>query len=159
MRHRVQVAADAARLPLARRRVAEIALAVLRAERAASMTLSITFVSKRSIAAMNARHLGHSGPTDVISFGLPAYGPGAATGDIYIAPEVARENARVHGTTVRDEVARLVIHGVLHVLGHEHPEGPGRLGSRMWRRQEALLTSLAARNRRPARRRSARETG
>jgi probable rRNA maturation factor len=156
MSHQVEVAADAVRVPLARRRVAEIALAVLRAERAAPTRLSISFVSKHYIEAMNARHLGHRGPTDVISFGLPPDGPVTAAGDIYIAPDVARENAREHGTTVRDEIARLVIHGTLHVLGHDHPVGPERVRSRMWRRQEALLATLTApgrrRGKRPAKR-------
>lgn len=144
MMHHVEVATDAVRVPLARRRIADIALAVLRAERARSTRLSITFVSARAIAAMNSRHLGHPGSTDVISFALPSpAGGGALTGDIYIAPEVARRNAAGHGTPAREEIARLVVHGVLHVLGYDHPEGPGRLTSPMWRRQEMLVARLA----------------
>ena len=40
---------------------------------------------------------------------------------------------------VREELARLVVHGTLHVLGHDHPEDDSRLRSPMWRRQERLL--------------------
>lgn len=146
MNHEIAVAADGVRVPLARRRVAEIALMVLRAERARRTRLSITFVSTRAIAKMNARHLGHHRTTDVISFALEAERRGASNvGDIYIAPEVARRNALEHGTPVREEIARLVVHGVLHVLGHDHPEGPGRTRSPMWRRQEALVTALRRR--------------
>jgi probable rRNA maturation factor len=43
---------------------------------------------------------------------------------------------------VREEVARLVVHGTLHVLGREHPEDEGRTRSPMWRRQERLLAHL-----------------
>lgn len=143
MSHEIAVAADGVRVPLARRRVAEIALAVLRAERARRTRLSITFVSARTIAKMNARHLGHHRATDVISFALEPEHRGASTvGDIYIAPEVAKRNAVEHGTPVREEIARLVVHGVLHVLGHDHPEGPGRTRSPMWRRQEALVAAF-----------------
>lgn len=144
MRYEVEVAADAVRVPLARRRVAEIARAVLRTERARPTRLSITFVSTRRIARINARHLGHQGPTDVISFALaPAATSAGRVGDIYIAPAIARRNARGHGTPVREEIVRLVVHGVLHVLGYDHPEGPGRTTSRMWRRQEALVAMMA----------------
>lgn len=136
----VHVTTESGRPPLSRRRVAELAERVLRAERARHAVLSITFLSKRAMAAMNARHLGHRGATDVISFGFAPPGERSpVVGDIYIAPEVARENARRHGVTFREELARLVVHGTLHVLGYDHPEGEERTASPMWRRQEQLL--------------------
>lgn len=136
----VSVSAEGVRPALSRERVAIIARRVLRAERVRHAMLSITFVTRRAIARLNVRHLGHAGATDVISFGFaPASVGGAVVGDVYIAPDVARENARRHGEGVRAETARLVIHGVLHVLGHDHPTDGGREGSAMWRRQEALL--------------------
>ena len=61
------------------------------------------------------------------------------TGDIYIAPAVARLNAQAHGAGIREELLRLVVHGTLHVLGHEHPTDEARITSPMWRRQERLL--------------------
>jgi probable rRNA maturation factor len=63
-------------------------------------------------------------------------------GDVYIAPGVARRNAREHRRGVREELMRLVVHGVLHVIGHEHPEDDTRYDSPMWRRQERLLRAL-----------------
>ncbi len=69
-------------------------------------------------------------------------GSGPVVGDIYIAPGVARRNAARHGAGVREEIARLVVHGTLHVLGYDHPEGEERTASRMWRRQERLLARL-----------------
>lgn len=147
----VEVAVRSGRIPLSRARVARIASAVLQAERARDADLSITFVSNRSMAALNRRHLGHRGPTDVISFELGGAAAGApVVGDIYIAPDVAREHARELGVPISEELARLVVHGTLHVLGYAHPEGSSldRIESPMWRRQELLLrraiaTSLA----------------
>lgn len=139
----VSVQADGVRLPVSRARCAAAAATVLRAERATRTLLSVTFVGRRRIATLNHRHLGHTGATDVISFGFrdPA---GAILGDVYICPEVAAANARRFGRPVREELLRLVIHGTLHVLGHDHPEGEARVTSPMWRRQETLLRRVLA---------------
>ena len=139
----VDVAAEGVRVPLSAARVAEIARGVLRAERVRAAMLSIAFVTDREIARLNRAHLGHRGPTDVISFGFAPAGPGGpVVGDVYIAPGVARANARAHGVGVREELARLVVHGTLHVLGYDHPGDEDRVGSAMWRRQETLLARL-----------------
>ena len=131
----VSVTTDGVRIPLSRARVAEIARAALRAERVRDACVSIAFVSRAAIARLNRRYLGHPGPTDVISF---AFGE-PLVGDIYVSPHVARRNARAYGVGVREELTRLVIHGVLHVTGRDHPEGAGRSASPMWKRQERLV--------------------
>lgn len=136
----VDVATESVRIPVARSRVARVADRVLRAEGVRDAALSITFVSDRRIAALNWQHLRHRGPTDVISFGFaPTHEGAPLQGDIYIAPDVARRNAVANHAPVREELIRLVVHGVLHVLGHDHPEGDERYASPMWRRQESLL--------------------
>ena len=127
------------RVPVARHRVADLARAVLRAEGVRDAAVSIAFVRSSAIAAVNRMHLGHAGATDVISFPLAATAATPLGGDVYIAPDVAARNARAHGVGVREEIARLVVHSMLHVLGHEHPEQAGRETSPMWRRQEALV--------------------
>lgn len=138
----VEVATESVRIPVARARVARVADRVLRAEGVRDAALSITFVTDRRIATLNWKHLQHRGPTDVISFGFaPSHVGAPLEGDIYIAPEVARRNALAAGTGAREELLRLVVHGVLHVIGHEHPEDESRIGSAMWRRQEELLDS------------------
>lgn len=143
MSRAVDVATEDVRLPLSRARVAALAEGVLRAERVRNALLSITFVTRRRIAALNREHLGHAGPTDVISFGFTrASDADPVVGDVYICPEVARASAAERRIGIREELARLVIHGTLHVLGHDHPEGDGREGSRMWKRQESLLARL-----------------
>ena len=134
----VTVQADGVRSPVSRARLAAAGARVLRAERASAALLSITLLSRRRIAAMNREHLGHAGPTDVISFGFRDP-QGAVIGDVYVCPEVAAANAKRHGRPVREELLRLVIHGTLHVLGHDHPDGEARTASPMWKQQERLL--------------------
>ncbi|MDB4908407.1 MAG: hypothetical protein JWO05_3191 [Gemmatimonadetes bacterium] len=145
----VDVSTEGVRIAVARDVVRQASLSVLRAERVPQAMLSITFVTPRRMAALNREHLGHRGATDVISFHFDRPSPDAPLlGDIYICPDVARQHARANGVGVREELLRLAVHGTLHVIGWEHPEGDGRLESRMWKRQEALLArALAARDR------------
>jgi probable rRNA maturation factor len=135
----VAVEADGVRLPVAASRLADLSRQVLKACKVPRAMLSITCVDTRTMATLNRRHLGHRGPTDVITFALGAAPDGAVIGDIYICPDVARLQAREHGVGVREELARLVVHATLHACGWEHPEDEGRMTSPMWRRQEQLL--------------------
>lgn len=99
--------------------------------------LDLIFVDADDMAELNQTHMGHTGPTDVLSFPLdggdPAGsdGPVEATsgelppvhlGDVVICPSVAADQAPDHCGTIEAELALLVIHGVLHVLGHDHAE-------------------------------------
>ena len=147
----VDVSSDVSRLPLSAARAADLARGVLAAERVRHAMLSIAFVPRAAIARLNREHLGHRGATDVISFGFSdATGAGAVLGDVYICPEVAAANARRHGASVREELARLVVHGTLHVLGYDHPESDERTDSPMWKRQERLVARLLPVVMRPA---------
>lgn len=139
----IDVATENTRTPLSRERIDAIARAALRYERVREAMISIAFVDRRAIARLNAEHLGHKGETDVISFGFTRAAPtDPVVGDIYICPAVASDNAKAHGAPVREEIARLVIHGILHVLGYDHPEDHRRETSDMWRRQERLLRRI-----------------
>lgn len=141
----VDVASDGERVPLSRSRIGSIARGVLRAERVREALISITFVGSGRIASINRAHLDHRGSTDVISFGFSRPSRrDPVMGDIYIAPAVARRNAIAAGVPIREELTRLVVHGVLHVLGHDHPDGDARMRSAMWRRQERLVARLLA---------------
>jgi len=105
--------------------------------------LSITFVGRAAMSELNRRYLRHRGPTDVISFGLGRHGQkGPVVGDIYICPEIARANAKRQGVSAQEELLRLVVHGTLHTLGYDHPEGATRIESGMWRRQEKILARV-----------------
>ena len=139
----VDVSSDLPRLALSTTRAAELARRVLAAERVRHAMLSIAFVRRATVSRLNREHLGHRGATDVISFGFSdSTGGGAVVGDVYICPEVAAGNARRHGAGVREELARLVVHGTLHVMGYAHPEDDDRETSPMWRRQERLVARL-----------------
>jgi probable rRNA maturation factor len=104
--------------------------------------ISVTFLARPAMQRMNRDWLGHDRPTDVLAFALP--GPDQKLmGDMYICPAVARAQAREVGVPVREELLRLVVHGVLHLLGYDHPAGRTRTASPMWRRQERYVTVLA----------------
>lgn len=125
--------------------VAAAARAALRAARtggttpAAGAELSITFVSAASIRALNRDYHGVDDATDVLAFPL---GDDPLLGDIYIAPEVAEASADELELDADEEILRLVIHGVLHLLGYDHPDGEARYASPMFRLQERLLAEF-----------------
>jgi probable rRNA maturation factor len=121
-------------------KVRELVETTLEREKIRNAMMSVAFVGTAAIARLNMKYLRHAGPTDVISFGMGRDAPGMpAIGDIYICPEVARRNARRLGVSEREELSRLVVHGTLHVAGHDHPEDESRTRSRMWKRQERIL--------------------
>ena len=126
------------KIPLQPAGIGRLARAVLAAERAGLAALSVTFVGPARMRLMNRTHLGHDETTDVISFEM------MGAGDVYICPSVAAANARRHGATIKDELRRLVVHGTLHVLGHDHPADESRTASPMWRRQERYLKRFGA---------------
>lgn len=125
--------------------------------------LSVLFVAEEVIAQLNQRFMDVSGPTDVLSFPLdddlielgrwpdasttgPDRGPAdpddapILLGDVVICPAVAARNAPDHAGSEIDEVALLVVHGVLHVLGMDHADEPGT--SAMQARERELLAEL-----------------
>ncbi len=126
----------ASRLPTGRlRRAVE---AALESEGVREAEISLALMNDESMERLNRQHLDRSGPTDVLAFGLGA--PDAPPlGDIYVGWETAQRQAREFDVELEEELVRLTIHGVLHVLGYDHPEGDGREESDHFRRQEALV--------------------
>jgi len=137
--HRVKVAGRHA--PLSQATVVRAAETVLTAERREAQ-LSISFLGRDAMREMNCRWTGRDAVTDVLAFPLPLP-DGSLAGDIYICPWVATREAQARGLPARQELIRLVVHGTLHALGREHPEGPDRTTSPMWRRQERYVSALA----------------
>lgn len=135
---RVVVNLEGLRAPVAAARLRDAVSTVMRAQKVKHALVSVTLLTPRRMAALNRKHLGHSGATDVITFGF-ADPAGAVIGDIYLCPAVAAGNAKRFGVPTREELLRLAVHGALHVLGHEHPEGEARMRSPMWRLQERLV--------------------
>jgi probable rRNA maturation factor len=102
------------------------AVHALRAVGESASELSIAVVTDDEIAALNAEHRGKPSATDVLSFSLlegeHADQRGALLGDVVIGIETAARQARVAHRGLDDEVARLLIHGILHLLGWDHEE-------------------------------------
>jgi probable rRNA maturation factor len=122
--------------------------AVLAAEGVpAGAAAGLTFVSPSAMGALNQAHLGGVGPTDVLAFpidGLSATGgngdaPPGVVGDVVICPVVAWAGAAGHAGSDDDEIALLVVHGALHLLGHDHAEDDER--ATMHERERALLAA------------------
>jgi probable rRNA maturation factor len=135
------VSVSGRRLPLPAALVRRVVEAVLAGERRRAL-ISVTFLGRESMRRLNRRHKGHDRPTDVLSFAM-ADPRGATVGDVYVCAWVAAREARSRGVPLREELVRLVVHGTLHALGREHPEGPDRTRSPMWRRQERYVSALA----------------
>jgi probable rRNA maturation factor len=136
-----------------------LARLVLTEERApADAEVSLIFVDEDAIADLNERFLGGDGPTDVLSFPIDDHlpsgrhpdtggrGPGSATepsdppvvlGDVVVCPTVAERQAPTHAGTLDDELALLVVHGVLHLLQYDHADE--REAASMQRRERELL--------------------
>ena len=109
--------------------------------------LSLVVCGDQEIAALNEQWLGRSGPTNVISF-AQGEGEGAELtpellGDVVVSAPYAAREAVEHGLDPDEHLIRLIIHGILHLLGHEHESGgePARL---MEAKTEELLTVSAA---------------
>jgi probable rRNA maturation factor len=136
-----EVVVSGRRLPLSRALVRRVVEAVLRAERRDAL-ISVTFVGRDTMRRLNAEHKQHDFPTDVLTFSLPDPS-GRIAGDVYVCPWVARREARARSIPFRQELIRLIVHGTLHALGRDHPEGAARTRSAMWRRQERYVETLA----------------
>jgi probable rRNA maturation factor len=107
--------------------------------------LSVSFVTDEEMADLHLRYLGEDGPTDVLSFGLgeshceergedaPESGGALVLGDVVIAPAYAARNARPGGGADA-ELRLLLVHGILHLLGHDHEADDERTA--MWATQE-----------------------
>jgi probable rRNA maturation factor len=133
--------AAAALLPALSSRVVKGIVSTVLAGEGRTAEISVTFVGPARMRALNLEWKQHDRPTDVLAFALPLPG-GGVTGDVYVCPAVARAEARARAIAPRQELIRLVVHGTLHVLGYDHPEGPGRTRSAMWRRQERYVKAL-----------------
>jgi probable rRNA maturation factor len=116
-----EVAVSGRRLPISRSLVQRVVRTVLRRERRDAL-ISVTFLGRDSMRRLNAEHI---------------------VGDVYICPWMARQEAKARGISLREELIRLIVHGTLHALGRDHPEGPERTRSAMWRRQERYVEALA----------------
>ena len=109
----------------------------------ARANLTIVLTDNRRLRRLNRDYLEIDAPTDVLSF--PASEPDPETGsrylgDILISIPYARKGARQAGNSLEAEVQLLVVHGVLHLLGHDHAKPKEK--AKMWKAQREVLESL-----------------
>lgn len=146
----VFVANEQSGFPIDEDRWMRFSLDILRSQKVdGDAELSLLFLDKGAITGLNERFMGKQGPTDVLSFPIEmeptttgrspdsgSSGPGSSTtdavsipyllGDVVICPEVANENApehagiKSHNGSLDDEIALLVVHGILHLFGMDH---------------------------------------
>ncbi|HEY9181464.1 MAG TPA: rRNA maturation RNase YbeY [Candidatus Baltobacteraceae bacterium] len=110
------------------RRLKTIARKLLKEVNEGGSSLSISLVDDGAIRELNREHRGKDKPTDVLSF--PLYEAGEhglgeeerLLGDIVISIDTARRQAADYDAPLQQEIYRLLIHGVLHVLGHDHED-------------------------------------
>lgn len=125
--------------------------------------LTLLFVDEQGMTELNEAHMGSTGPTDVLAFPIdddplhrgrtPDSGTAGPSrdrdvvfdlpvmlGDVVVCPTVAARQAPENGSSVDDEIALLVVHGVLHLLGHDHMEDEE--AAVMQTRERAILDSF-----------------
>lgn len=109
-------------------RLAEHALASLGIPDGAE--LSIVLAESERMAELKAKYTGEHVPTDVLAFPMDDAGPDAEgpylVGDVVLCPEVAKRQAVEFRRSADDEIALLLVHGILHLLGHDHAEDEER---------------------------------
>jgi probable rRNA maturation factor len=122
--------------------------------------LAVTFIDEQAISELNKEFLGEDGPTDVLAFPIDdevvesGRSPDSGTtgpdrpdveagevpvllGDVMVCPTLAARNATERNRSTDDEVALLVVHGILHVLGMDHADSNEE--ATMFAKQDDLL--------------------
>jgi len=101
-----------------------VAKKVLSGENKKTESLSLAFVGKEEIKELNKRFRKKNKPTDVLSFELREFesesGKKSYLGEVVVCPEVVKENAKKYGTSVKQEVKKVFVHGIFHLLGYDH---------------------------------------
>ncbi len=110
-----------------------------------SPELSVLFVNSAKMKELNTRYRGIERSTDVLSFPLSEGGPASCNGplgDVVICVPKARKQAVEYGVTFHDELLRLLVHGLLHLLGFDH-ERNAYQRRRMEKKEREILNALS----------------
>ncbi|MBI3242385.1 MAG: rRNA maturation RNase YbeY [Chloroflexi bacterium] len=121
----------------------DAARAALKHEGAASGSLSLAVSDDEALRNLNSQFLGHDYPTDVLSFPSDSDDPddqGRYFGDVIISYPRAYAQAETGGHPVEAELQLLTVHGVLHLLGHDHADEKQK--TVMWQAQAEILAGL-----------------
>ncbi len=110
---------------------------------ALDVNLSVVLTDNRRLHKLNLDYLGVDAPTDVLSFPASESDPETGAryiGDILISVPYATKGAKQAGNSLEAELQLLVVHGVLHLLGHDHAKPKEK--AKMWKAQAEILKSL-----------------
>ena len=113
----VAVSFDCKEYRISKKEVGRIAAFVFKKEQVFTGKISFVFVDDIAIKKINTAYLGHRFNTDVITFLIETHP--FLEAEIYINVKQARRQARLYTVSVKNEVTRLVVHGVLHTLGYD----------------------------------------
>jgi probable rRNA maturation factor len=109
----------------------------------ASADMTIVLTDDAQLHELNREYLGVDAPTDVLSFPASESDPETGTpylGDILVSIPRAKQQAEAAGHSIEDEVQLLVVHGTLHLLGHDHAEAAEK--ALMWKAQTEVMSGL-----------------
>lgn len=134
------------RVAVATARLEAFARRVARRLRLGADSFTVCLVGNAEMARLNRQFRGKRGATDVLSFPAGdgrngrrgAQGRAGFLGDIAIAPQVARRNARLLGRSLENELRVLILHGVLHLMGYDHETDSGQMERREARLRRQL---------------------
>jgi probable rRNA maturation factor len=138
----VNVQHDREITPALEKQVRAAAVATLKQACQQSASISILLTDEHRIRTMNREFRGFDESTDVLSFPFesPVEDDDDYLGDIVIALPMAEAQASTAGHSLGDELSLLVVHGVLHLLGHDHADAAEKAS--MWQAQHAVLAAL-----------------
>jgi probable rRNA maturation factor len=131
------------------RGIRQVASAVLEAEAVVSgASLSVVVADDDELRSLNRQFAGIDSATDVLAFADESSGPPFVSapgeprylGDVIISFDRTQAQAAENGHSVEEELRLLIVHGVLHLLGHDHDSAEGQ--ARMWERQNAVIAVL-----------------
>lgn len=134
----------------------QVAKKVLKGENKEIETLSLVFVNKQEIKKLNKKFRGKDKATDVLSFdlkNLEILEKNNYLGEVVICPEIVKENSEKYKTDFEKELKKVFVHGVLHLLGYDHPdeiedprqrrdEGKEKEAEEMEEREKEYMTEL-----------------
>ena len=121
-----------------------VAKKVLSGENRGTENISLVFLKKEEIKKINKKFRKKDKPTDVLAFELSEpflTGKQGLLGEILICPEVVSENAEKYGNTLKAEMMKVFVHGILHLLGYDH-EKSLQQAKEMEKKQEKYLSKI-----------------
>jgi probable rRNA maturation factor len=116
---RISIASPQELVAIDRGLMRQVARTVLEGEGVREAEISLAFVDNPTIHRLNRQYLDHDEPTDVLSFPLSEPGAKKLGGELVLGVEVALAEAQSRGHEVQVELALYVIHGLLHLCGHD----------------------------------------